>query len=437
MIASVMIFFVAVSFFASVAAWIADEGLRRAGIPTRWVWFVAMAASPALLVLPLLLPSAGTTVLGQVAATAAVAELAGFDLTVASAGLGVITVQIVLALIWAVASLGLLGILLRTHVGLRQERTEWESSQLFGRDVYVSSDRGPAVAGAIRPWIVLPRWALSLPETQLSLVVLHEEEHVRGGDTRLLPAALLLVALTPWNPISWIQLRRLRMSMEVDCDRRVLRQKPDREEYGTSLLAVATRASGASLGLAAFTERSLTLKRRIVAMTDKRSHWTSFRAGLFTLIAAAVGLQACGIESPVTIDEGAIGVQGAVAEGEAVNIRDKPTFTPFTVAPSITNREEVVAAMIREYPPLLRDAGIGGRVGVYFFINQDGRVEQVRLDESSGHPALDEAALNVGGAYQFTPAMNGELPTPVWVSFPITFQSNRDDAPTERPSNSP
>ena len=127
----------------------------------------------------------------------------------------------------------------------------------------------------------------------------------------------------------------------------------------------------------------------------------------------------------VAVEE--IEVQEAVVGEEevaSVNLRAEPTFTPFTVAPSITNRQDVIATMVREYPPLLRDAGIGGTVRVYFFINEGGIVEQVRLDQSSGHEALDDAALNVAGAYEFSPAMNDEEPVPVWVSFPITFQVN-------------
>ncbi len=99
-----------------------------------------------------------------------------------------------------------------------------------------------------------------------------------------------------------------------------------------------------------------------------------------------------------------------------------PTFTPFTVAPSISNRDEVVRAMEREYPPLLRDAGIGGSVKVYFFIDENGRVQDTRIDQSSGHQALDEAALKVASVYRFSPALNRDQKVPVWVSFPITFQ---------------
>ncbi|NIQ57860.1 MAG: TonB family protein [Gemmatimonadetes bacterium] len=105
----------------------------------------------------------------------------------------------------------------------------------------------------------------------------------------------------------------------------------------------------------------------------------------------------------------------------------EPTFTPFTKAPVIVNRDEVVAAMSDAYPPLLRDAGIGGTIHVYFFIDAEGRVRDHRINSSSGHPALDQAALAVAEVYRFRPALNREEPVPVWVSFPITFQAGESD----------
>jgi len=106
----------------------------------------------------------------------------------------------------------------------------------------------------------------------------------------------------------------------------------------------------------------------------------------------------------------------------ATDISAAPTFTPYTVAPSILNRDEVVRAMVREYPALLRDAGIGGTVRVYFFIDENGQVRDTRIDQTSGHQALDDAALAVADVYRFSAALNRDKKVPVWVSFPITFQ---------------
>ena len=103
------------------------------------------------------------------------------------------------------------------------------------------------------------------------------------------------------------------------------------------------------------------------------------------------------------------------------DIAAAPVFTPYTVRPDIKNRNEVSRAMEREYPPLLRDAGIGGTVTVWFFINETGVVQRTIVNESSGHKALDDAALKVADIIQFTPALNRDKQVPVWISLPITF----------------
>ena len=157
-------------------------------------------------------------------------------------------------------------------------------------------------------------------------------------------------------------------------------------------------------------------------MTRRDSRWNPLRAALLFLLAAVIGVQACAVESPVTVGDAEVAEEAENFSASEIDIRATPTFTPFTVAPSITNRMEVIRAMEGEYPPLLREAGIGGTVRVYFFIDENGRVDQVRLDQSSGHQALDDAALQVAGVYEFTPAQNDGDPVPVWVSFPITFQ---------------
>ena len=126
--------------------------------------------------------------------------------------------------------------------------------------------------------------------------------------------------------------------------------------------------------------------------------------------------------APTTFEENPVDELPPPPEEMATDLSAQPTFTPFTVAPQILNRQEVVAAMRREYPPLLRDAGIGGTVQVFFFIDEEGRVGDFRVDQSSGHVPLDDAAIAVAGIYRFSAALNRDRKVPVWVSFPITFR---------------
>lgn len=108
-------------------------------------------------------------------------------------------------------------------------------------------------------------------------------------------------------------------------------------------------------------------------------------------------------------------------EVTTTDISAAPTFTPYTVQPDIKNRSEVARALEREYPPLLRDAGIGGTVQVWFFIDEQGAVQRTQVNQSSGHKALDDAAIQVANIIQFTPALNRDKRVPVWISLPITF----------------
>ncbi|HSJ24414.1 MAG TPA: energy transducer TonB [Longimicrobiales bacterium] len=111
------------------------------------------------------------------------------------------------------------------------------------------------------------------------------------------------------------------------------------------------------------------------------------------------------------------------SSGGDADISRAPTFTPMTVRPELRNQSEVQRALVRNYPPLLRDAGIGGTPVVWFFIDEEGRVINTQLSKSSGHAALDEAAMNVAQVMRFSPALNRDRRVQVWVEIPIVFSA--------------
>jgi len=106
----------------------------------------------------------------------------------------------------------------------------------------------------------------------------------------------------------------------------------------------------------------------------------------------------------------------------AVDLSRGPTFVPMTVRPEVLNEREVQAALMRLYPPILRDAGIGGTVIVWFYISKEGRVLQRQVSGSSSHVQLDQAALQVADVFRFSPAVNRTDIVEVWIEIPITFQ---------------
>jgi bla regulator protein blaR1 len=424
MILSLVFFLVVLSVLGSAAAFLLEVGLRRMGLSARLVWLAALAMGPVALLGSVSWPRAASRGLATVSQVVPVFELPAVAEAPAG-GIGGSFVDEAALLIWALLGAALLFALIRAHRRLLRERAGWRPSKIQGVDVFLSVDRGPAVAGVMQSWIVVPEWVLSLSPAELRMVLLHENEHLLARDSALLATALALVALTVWNPMAWWQLRRLRLAMELDCDRRVLRRNPDRSVYGASLLAVAARASGPSFGLAFFSESSSSLQRRILAMTTKTTRWSGIGGVVLVALGIVVGVQACGVDGPFAPDPDPAqdAPSATVASPSLAEIRDEPTFTPFTVAPSITNRDEVVQALQDEYPPLLRDAGVEGTVRVYLLVDDEGTVQETRVDETSGHEALDAAALRVARAFRFRPALNRERPVPVWVSFPITFQT--------------
>lgn len=101
---------------------------------------------------------------------------------------------------------------------------------------------------------------------------------------------------------------------------------------------------------------------------------------------------------------------------------DRPSFIPHDVAPKLKNVSEIQTLLQRSYPAQLREAGVEGTVVLWIYVDEAGQVQRPRVKTSSGHAPMDDAAISVAGRMQFTPAMNRDKKTPVWVSQAITFQ---------------
>lgn len=101
---------------------------------------------------------------------------------------------------------------------------------------------------------------------------------------------------------------------------------------------------------------------------------------------------------------------------------DRPSFIPYTVAPVLQNRDEVLRVLQRSYPSQLREAGIAGDVVLWLFIDEDGNVQKSVVAESSGYEQLDKAAHAVAAKMRFKPAMNRDKKTAVWLAQAIDFE---------------
>jgi TonB family protein len=450
---------------AGALAW--EVSARSSGRQARWGWLAALAGS---VTLPWLLRYAPEQAWADVVPAGFVAlpsaAVVPFDLVftggdAAQQAGGWTATQYTLAA-WALMSLLMLAYVGWMLFTLGRARRRWQPADVEGGRVWLSRDVGPAAMGLREGIVVVPSWALSLSHDLRRLLLAHEREHVKAGDPRLLFTGLLLTAAMPWNPLVWLQLLRLRNAIELDCDARVLERGADPRAYGALLLEVGQRRSSSPLVMAAFAEPRVFMEERIRRIASWPLPRRRGRSAGFALVALLLFTTALSARDPLRTPAGARyggGIDllqpgaGLVAQPDVVldgngdpvmfglpalevsaprplasdtpparpRLQDGPTFTPMTVRPELRNVAEVRRALGEAYPPLLRDAGVGGTAFLWFFIGEDGAVRRAEVSRTSGYPALDEAALAVAAVMQFTPARNREEPVPVWVEIPVAF----------------
>lgn len=398
------------------AALLAERSARAAGRPTRWIWAAALALGVALPLAAWLWPAAAPAVEGA----AVVLRLQ--PVSVDAAAVPGLPVDTLLVGAWLLMSGAFAVVLFAAMLRLRRARGRWQESEVDGVAVLLSDDVGPAVVGLGRARIVMPRWTLGIDGALRRLLLLHESEHVRSGDPRLVFAGLLALVVAPWNVFAWLQYLRLRLAIEIDCDARVLRASRDARSYGELLLEVGRRRAEPALAVA-FGEPRRFLEERIRMLPRALGRRHLARAGLLASAAVAVLLLAVCARDPMSSADPTTraGIVESDQPLDATDVAAGPRFTPFTQRPELVNRTEVQALLAAHYPPLLRDAGIGGQALVWFFIDETGKVGKVQINRSSGHEALDRAALEIGSAMKFQPARNRDAPVPVWIAIPIVF----------------
>lgn len=377
MIAAWLTWSAAAGLLLAAAARLGEAALRRLGWPTRGAWALALALGVALPPVAWLqardgarqASAATTTAPADAAATvdgaagdALAALIARAQVTVAAPPALAALDRPLLAL-WALLSAAALLRLALAGRRLRRARSEWREETVDGVAVMVAGRTGPAVAGVLRPAVVLPEWALAADRDLVRLMLAHEREHVLAHDPRLLGAGALLAALMPWSPGAWLALRRLRLAVEADCDRRVLRRHPDVRRYGGLLLEVGRRLPAAELlPLAALASSPSHLERRIRLMTMSRPRHP-LAAGLGLASAAALLLvAACEMPRPTEVAPAGEMPLASIRSGGAYTVSGKLTTGAV---------REAVATMLPQGDVA---AARGTPIMLYFVADASGRV---------------------------------------------------------------
>lgn len=223
-------------------------------------------------------------------------------------------VQVAARNAWLAVSTVLLLLLIAVHRRARRTAASWQRAQVFGTEVRLSEHAGPAVIGLNPMEIVLPSWVLRRAPEEQQLVLRHELEHMRAHDPALLVSACLAVAVMPWNPLLWYALSRLRLAVEIDCDRRVLQRGVAPLTYGRLLLDLSEHPSSLSHSLPALSYHTSHLERRLLAMTARPARFVIARRVSGGVVAAAALLAACESKLPTSAEVENMDAAAAVAQ---------------------------------------------------------------------------------------------------------------------------
>ena len=74
-----------------------------------------------------------------------------------------------------------------------------------------------------------------------------------------------------------------------------------------------------------------------------------------------------------------------------------------------------------EFPRSAWDEGVGGTTVLKIMIDTDGTVDSALVLESSGHAALDSAALANSRRLLYRPAEQGGEPVKIWGRLPVIY----------------
>jgi TonB family protein len=419
MIATWMLYAALIGALLTVAAIAMSRVLAALRLPSRFVWAASIAMSigwPIAAALQRLMPVKETPVrVMPFAITVQPVQVIGSN---GGATDGAVLLDRGAVAVWTMLTVLLLVRLTQSLVAMRRRRAEWRAEQLDGVSVRVSENVGPAVVGLRSMDVVVPEWITALDASLRAIVLRHEEEHRMARDPQLLFMSTIAVALMPWNVALWIQARRLRLAVEMDCDARVLRAHPSTERYGLLMLTIAQRRSIAAPVFAPMlSEPTSHLERRILAMqpSTRRIARATIVGG--TLVAASALLFACALQSDNP-------TQPRPSRSRQISYNPNQTYFEFQVTKQVSVRP---GGAPPRYPDELRAANIEGSVLAQFVVDTLGLADMKEFKVlKSTHDLFTATVRNVLPTMQFYPAeLNGQRVKQL-VQMPFDFRLSKN-----------
>lgn len=207
---------------------------------------------------------------------------------------------------------GLLTLALSGAVSLVRLRRQLVGAVPLSGRVYLA-DRipSPFVLGLIRPKIYLPS---DLERADRTMVLLHEQAHIRRGDPIWKALAFLALCLHWFNPLVWAAFFLGERDMEMACDERAAKglSRDQRADYASLLLRLS---AGTPSGLPLAFGQGNTAARIKHLLQDRRtSRRALVSAGVVVLVLAAALVLKPTAAAEVIAGQAAVLTQDAVLE---------------------------------------------------------------------------------------------------------------------------
>lgn len=341
---------------------------------------------------------------------------------------------------WALLLWGVGGVLVAGFFLRQQRRFVRGLGHLTacGDGLYRAQGRAglPAVLGALRPRIVLPAdYASRYSAEQQALLRRHEQAHIDGGDMYANLIAVALRCVFWFNPLVHLAARPFRHDQELACDARVLARAPQaRRSYGEAMLL--TQLAAQTLPVGCHWGQSHPLKERIEMLTRplptlKRSLLGMallailLSGGAYASWASQPALQSADTPAPPAPPPPPPAPMPPPPPAMDAGMLPPPPPPPPMAADERLPEGSIDAASRQlnppQYPAEAIKAGETGTVLLVVAIDDQGRVQGLRIDRSSGHDDLDRAALAAAARWTFQPAVEHGKPVASRVRVPIAF----------------
>ncbi len=282
----------------------------------------------------------------------------------------------------------------------------------------------PVTFGFRTPTVILPLSFQDLSEACQQSVLCHELLHVRRCDWILILIEEIVRSIFWFHPAIWWLISRIHLSREQAVDHEVVQITGSKQPYLDSLLEFA-RSQGRPRAVPAplfLKERNLVQR---VALLIREVSMSRLRlavscTGIFVLLIGTFYLSTGWF--PLT------GAPVLAQEQNGELVVNAPKREPLRVGGNIA--ESILISRVDPiYPEEARRARIQGSVVLTVTVNEEGYVYEIRIE--SGHPLLQQAAIDAVKQWRYSPTLlNGE-PVPVMATVTVVFRLKDDAARME------